>query len=528
VYRLLGVDARSGAVRGIVDETAKTVIAWTAKTWRHWLDDSGELLWMSERDGWCHLYLYDVATGRVKNPVTRGDWVVRRVERVDAAARQVWFHAGGIRPGQDPYQLHFCRVNFDGTGLVVLTEGDGQHQVEFSPDRRWFIDTWSRVDLPPVVELRRSADGSRVRELERADASALLAAGWTLPERFVAKARDGRTDIFGILVRPSHLEPGRKYPVLEEVYAGPQAAYVPKEFGRLLRAHMLAELGFVVVQVDGMGTSQRSKAFQDLCFKDLADAGFANEPTPLSAVGLRLDVSAAKLASLDAFKAGQFEVQDEGSQIAAFLLGAEPRQTVVDYCAGGGGKTLAIGQMMRGQGSLVACDLNPRRLDAIKPRLERAHLSADLRRVGPTGDKLDDLIGKADRVLVDAPCSGSGTWRRRPEEAWRLTEAQLHAVIKTQKDILGRAAALVRPGGRLAYITCSVLAAENADVVTAFAANHPEFKPLAITEAASTPLLTDTARTRLAELSGGGHTVQLSPRRTGTDGFFIALFQRTS
>ncbi len=276
VYRLLAIDGQTGAVRVVVDETAKTFVDWTAKTWRQWLDATGELLWMSERDGWCHLYLYDATTGRVKNQITRGEWVVRRVEHVDVTERQIWFYAGGIRPGQDPYQLHLCRVNFDGSGLVILTEGDGQHQAEFSPDRRWFIDTWSRVDQPPVIELRRSADGSRVGELERADASALVAAGWTMPERFSARARDGQTEIFGIIVRPSNLDPAKKYPVLEEVYAGPQAAYVPKEFGRLLRAHQLAELGFIVVQVDGLGTSQRSKAVQDYSYKNLADAGFVD------------------------------------------------------------------------------------------------------------------------------------------------------------------------------------------------------------------------------------------------------------
>lgn len=276
VYRLLAVDGQTGSVRVVVEESSKTYIDWTAKTWRHWLDATRELLWMSERDGWCHLYLYDAAAGQLKNAVTRGDWVVRRVEHVDPALRQVWFYASGILPEQDPYQLHLCRVNFDGSGLVVLTSGDGQHRADFSPDRRWFIDTWSRVDQPPIVELRRSADGGQVCELERADASALLAAGWTLPERFSAKARDGKTEIYGIIVRPSHWDPRRRYPVLEEVYAGPQAAYVPKEFGRLLRAHAFAELGFVVVQVDGLGTSQRSKAIQDYCHKNLADAGFVD------------------------------------------------------------------------------------------------------------------------------------------------------------------------------------------------------------------------------------------------------------
>jgi 16S rRNA (cytosine967-C5)-methyltransferase len=257
------------------------------------------------------------------------------------------------------------------------------------------------------------------------------------------------------------------------------------------------------------------------------EAGIPFDATRLSAVGLRVRES-TDLHALDAFKDGGFEVQDEGSQIAAWLVGAEPGETVVDYCAGGGGKTLALGQMLRGQGRLVACDLNPRRLDAIRPRLERAGVTAELHRVGPTGDALADLQGQADRVLVDAPCSGSGTWRRRPEEAWRLTPAELKRLHALQIDILERASALVRPGGRLVYVTCSVLPSENGDVAQAFAAKHPDFRPLPVAKAADTALLTPEGRQRLAELSRGGHTVQLSPHRTGTDGFFVALFQRTS
>jgi len=255
------------------------------------------------------------------------------------------------------------------------------------------------------------------------------------------------------------------------------------------------------------------------------EMGVAYEPTPLSATGLRLSGS-VNLAPINVFKTGALEVQDEGSQIATWLLGAKPGETVVDYCAGGGGKTLALGQALRGRGRLIACDLNPRRLDDIRPRLERAGVTAQLRRVGPTGDPMTDLVAKADRVLVDAPCSGSGTWRRRPEEVWRLTPEELKRLHALQIDILERAAALVRPGGRLAYVTCSVLPAENGDVVQSFAAKHPEFRPLPITEAAKSDMLTDAARARLAELAHGGHTVQLSPRRTGTDGFFIALFER--
>jgi 16S rRNA (cytosine967-C5)-methyltransferase len=262
-------------------------------------------------------------------------------------------------------------------------------------------------------------------------------------------------------------------------------------------------------------------------FAALDEAGIGCEPTTFSATGVRI-TSIADVLALDLFKAGGFEVQDEGSQIAAWLMGAGPGKTVVDYCAGGGGKTLALGQAMEGQGRLIACDLNPRRLDAIRPRLARAGVEAQLRRVGPTGDSLSDLIGQADRVLVDAPCSGSGVWRRRPEEAWRLTEAELRRLNGVQAQVLDKAAALVRPGGRLAYVTCSVLASENGDIAAAFAARHADFKPLPVATAVRTPLLTDVAHARLAELSAGGHTVQLSPRRTGTDGFFIALFERIS
>jgi dipeptidyl-peptidase 4 len=274
LYRIIAVNATNRVVRTVVEERSKTFIDYDTKTWREWLDDSGELLWMSERDGWAHLWLYDLATGTVKNQVTCGDWVVREVLKVDAAKRQVWFLASGVRSGEDPYHHQLCRVNFDGSGFVQLTQGDGDHTVEFSPDGRYFIARWSRVDQPAITELRRSDDGKLIGTLERADDSQLVKAGWTVPERFVAKGRDGRTDIYGILIKPSNFDPGKKYPVVEEVYAGPQDSFAPERFGRLLRQHQIAELGFIVVQADGMGTDNRGKAFHDVCWKNLKDAGF--------------------------------------------------------------------------------------------------------------------------------------------------------------------------------------------------------------------------------------------------------------
>jgi dipeptidyl aminopeptidase/acylaminoacyl peptidase len=272
--RLIAVDAESGEARALIDEQARTFIDWTNKVFLERLPETGEAVWMSERDGWNHLYLYDLRTGSLKNQITRGEWVVRGVDRVDSEKRQIWFRACGIRPGQDPYYIHYARVNFDGTGLTLLSEGDGTHRVTFSPDRQYLVDTYSRVDLPPVTELRRASDGAKVLELERADDSALIAAGRARPERFVAKGRDGTTDIYGIILRPSNFDPANKYPVIENIYAGPQGHFVPKAFGVSAGMESLAELGFIVVQIDGMGTNWRSKAFHDVCWKNLGDAGF--------------------------------------------------------------------------------------------------------------------------------------------------------------------------------------------------------------------------------------------------------------
>jgi dipeptidyl aminopeptidase/acylaminoacyl peptidase len=275
VYRVIEVEAATGRPRAVISEEPKTFFSYSGKKFRRDLQDGKEIIWMSERDGWNHLYLYDGVTGTVKNQITKGNWVVRSVEKVDEVKRQVWFQASGMYPGKDPYFIHYYRINFDGTGLVALTEGDGNHLVSFSNNMKFYIDTWSRVDQPPISQLRRTEDQKLLAELERGDIEELLKAGWRAPEVFTALGRDGKTDIWGVIYRPGNFDPLKKYPVVEYIYAGPHSSYVPKSFSVLNeRTQYLAELGFIVVQIDGMGTSNRSKAFQDVAWKNLGDAGF--------------------------------------------------------------------------------------------------------------------------------------------------------------------------------------------------------------------------------------------------------------
>lgn len=274
VLRVISVDAETGEAQVVVDEQSDTFIDYAYKKFLRFLHDSDEMIWMSERDGWNHLYLYDLSTGEVKNQITKGEWVVRKVERVDVEQRQIRFQASGIYEAQDPYYIHHCRVNFDGTGLTFLTDGDGTHSVSWSPDRKFLVDTYSRVDQPPVTELRNAETGELLCELERADWSRLLETGWKVPERFVAKGRDDTTDIYGVIFRPTNFDKTKTYPVIEKIYAGPHSSFVPKSFSEYFSAQAIAELGFIVVQIDGMGTSNRSKAFHEVCAKNLGDSGF--------------------------------------------------------------------------------------------------------------------------------------------------------------------------------------------------------------------------------------------------------------
>lgn len=272
--RVIAIEALTGDPQALIDEQSETFIDYAYKSHFRMMESSDEILWMSERDGWNHLYLFDSNTGFMKHQITRGEWVVRGVDKVDEDKRQIWFRASGLFASQDPYYIHYCRVNFDGSGLVKLTRSNGNHSVEYSPDGRFILDTWSRVDLAPVTELRDASSGKLISVIEKADSSALVEAGWQNPETFMAKGRDGLTDIYGVIYHPTYFDPSKKYPVVEKIYAGPHGSFVPKSFRSFHSAQAMAELGFIVVQIDGMGTSNRSKAFHDVCWKNIGDAGF--------------------------------------------------------------------------------------------------------------------------------------------------------------------------------------------------------------------------------------------------------------
>jgi dipeptidyl-peptidase-4 len=273
VVRMVGVDGKTGTASALVEETPDTFVDYAYKTLMHWVGED-EMIWMSERDGWNHLYLYDMKSGQVKNQITRGNWVVRGVDWIDDEKRQIGFRAMGIDANQDPYHVHHCRINFDGTNLIRLTKGDGMHEITYSPDRKYYLDRYTRIDMAGITELRRSSDGKKLCTIESADISELQKAGWQAPERFVAKGRDGKTDIYGLIFKPSRMDPQRKYPVIERIYAGPHGHHVPKIFGTNWYSHRMAEIGFILVQIDGMGTNWRSKAFHDVCWQNLGDAGF--------------------------------------------------------------------------------------------------------------------------------------------------------------------------------------------------------------------------------------------------------------
>ena len=266
-------DAATGVIRDVMEEKAETFFESGngAINWRY-LPASNEVIWFSERDNWGHLYLHDLKTGREKNAITSGNGNVTQLLRVDEKNRQLYFVAVGREQGRDPYFRYLYRVNMDGRNLQLLTPEDGDHDVTFSPSGRFFVDTYSKPDMPPTAQLR-DADGKLVLALEKGDVSRLVAAGWKPPIPITVKARDGVTDLYGLMYQPTQLDPSKKYPIVNHIYPGPQTGSVGGRTFNPSRgdAQALAELGFVVVEIDGMGTPWRSKRFHEAYYGNMGD-----------------------------------------------------------------------------------------------------------------------------------------------------------------------------------------------------------------------------------------------------------------
>ena len=276
--RLTVVDLATGKWTKITGDTTNTYIelAWGGSGAPNWdvANDGEDVLWYSERDGWAHLYRYD-EKGTLKNRITSGPWAVNSIARVDGPAKQVYYTAYGKEPGV-PYFARLYRTGFDGTGTVLLTPEEGNHTVRFVPTGKYFIDTYARPDVPPVTTLRSAVDGRVLMPLETADAQLLRSVGWTPGEVFKVKARDGMTDLWGIMYRPSDFDSTRRYPIITHIYPGPQVGSVGDwgfNTGQSGAARALAELGFVVIELDHLGTPKRSKAFHDFYYANMGDNG---------------------------------------------------------------------------------------------------------------------------------------------------------------------------------------------------------------------------------------------------------------
>jgi dipeptidyl aminopeptidase/acylaminoacyl peptidase len=270
---LRAADSTNGVVHEVMEERVATQYesGQGGMNWRVF-PASNEFIWYSERDNWGHLYLCDLATGKLKNRITSGDWVVTRLLRVDEKERTIYFLADGREPGRNPYFTHLYRVGFSGEGLTLLTPEDANHEVAFSPSGRYFVDTYSRPDVPPVTVLRQS-DGKLVATIEKADDSRLRAAGWKPPQPITVKGRDGVTNLYGLMFTPAQLDPHEKYPIINHIYPGPQGGSVGSWSFAAARGdtQALAELGFVVVEIEGMGNPLRSKKFHDFYYGNMGD-----------------------------------------------------------------------------------------------------------------------------------------------------------------------------------------------------------------------------------------------------------------
>lgn len=313
VYRVLEVSAEDGSVRPLIEEKEEKYVNYP-RIFRHFLADGKRIIWSSERDNYNHLYMYDRATARLTHQITKGEWYVREVQYVDEENQQIYFSANGMNKDEDPYLIHYYRIGFDGKGLTALTPEEGMHKAWYSSDYKYLVDVYSKVDQAPVAVVRSAADGKIVMPLEKADIAQLTANGWKAPEVFTAKGRDGKTDMWGIIYRPSNFDPAKKYPVIEYIYSGPGDQYVPKTFSSYnWWMTSLAELGFIVVQIDGMTTSFRSKEFEEVCYKNLKDAGLPDHIAWIKA-------AAQKYPYMDIDRVGIFGCSAGGQESTTAVL----------------------------------------------------------------------------------------------------------------------------------------------------------------------------------------------------------------
>lgn len=313
VYRVLELDAATASVRPIIEETSDKYVNYP-RYFRHTLADGERMIWMSERDNWNHLYMYDVAKGEPICQITKGEWYVRGIQKVDEANGKIYFSANGVNADEDPYNIRYYSINLDGSGMTDLTPAVGNHKATFSPDMKYLVDVVSAPDCAPVATLRSAADGKEIMPLEKADISRLQANGWRAPEVFAAPGRDGKTLMWGVIQRPSNFDPKKKYPVIEYIYQGPGDQYVPKSFAAY--NHWLtpmAELGFIVVMVDGMSTSFRSREFENVCYKNLKDCGLPDHIEWIKA-------AAAKYPEMDIERLGIYGCSAGGQESTNALL----------------------------------------------------------------------------------------------------------------------------------------------------------------------------------------------------------------
>lgn len=306
----------TGEVRTVLHEQSGTQIGDASLSENLWkvLPGTNEVIWWSQRDNWLHLYLYDLNTGQLKNRITTGSGNVTDILRIDEDGRSIWFMAQGRDPQRDPYFRHLYRIGFDGSNEQLLTPENANHDVALSADGAWIVDTYSTPDTPPVTVLR-DGNGNMVQELERADVSRLLATGWKPPTPVRMKGRDGTTDIYGLMYTPTTLDSTAKYPIVNRIYPGPQAGSVGSRSFSPARGdnQALAELGFVVVEIDGMGTPGRSKAFHDTYYGDMGDNTLPDQITGMRQL-------AERYPFIDIERVGMWGHSGGGFATAAALL----------------------------------------------------------------------------------------------------------------------------------------------------------------------------------------------------------------